>query len=261
MKKKIIKKKMKILKFNSIKSGIKKGLTVSSLPPKIAIFYSHPLIRILRVIGGFSAVIVLTKNYTFFPYPLDYVLMFLAIIQLFQIVIISIIKITYSIRKLIYKPEEFEVRNSPLDKYATQIAKLIYCWKFTCSTVGGGVGIIASGAVVDQLLEEAGQDKIFLPFLGNKFKFILNTRHPQDPNLIYNNFKISLNKLSLATQESELFKNAIKKISDEDLSSYNLTNEDKEAVQEGILDLLKASELERTNLRNELIKLLESKKN
>jgi len=252
---------MKNINFNSIKLGIKKGLIIPTLPPKIDKFYSHPITRILRVIGGFCAVMVLTKNYTYFPYPLDYVTIFFAAIQLFQIVVISIIKLFYSIRKLIFKPEEFEVRNSPLDKYATQIAKLLYCWKFTCTTVGGGVGIIAGGAVLDQVLEEAGHEKLFLPFLGNKFKFILNAKNPQDPNLLYTNFKNSLDKLSKATADSELMRDAVAKITSEDLDNYNLTIEDKKAIKEGILELLKSSETDRTSLRNELINLLEKKNN
>jgi hypothetical protein len=51
----------------------------------------------------------------------------IALLQVMQIVIISIIKSIYGIRKLIKNPEEFEVRNSPLNHYATLIGKLTYC--------------------------------------------------------------------------------------------------------------------------------------
>jgi len=107
---------MKNYNLNNLKLGIKKGLSIPTLPSKIDFYYSHPSTRILRVIGGFIAMLVLTKNHTSFSYPLDIILMCIAIIQLIQIVIISIIKVVYSIRKIIKNPEEFEVRNSPLNR-------------------------------------------------------------------------------------------------------------------------------------------------
>ena len=64
------------------------------------------------------------------------------IIQLMQIVIISIIKVIYGIRKLSKNPKNFQVLNSPLNKYASQLASLAYCWRVGCTAVGGGVGII-----------------------------------------------------------------------------------------------------------------------
>lgn len=249
----------KKLDFNSIKLGIKKGISIPTLPYKFNRIYSHFFIRILRVIGGFFAIMVLTKNHTLFPYPFDYIAIFIAIIQIFQIIIISIIKVIYSIKKLIKNPKEFEVRNSPLNRYASQIAQLVYCWKFTCTAVGGGVGIIASGAAIDQLLEAGGHSKVFLPFLGRPVKFLLAPNEPQSPSLIYENYKKKLTELSHATAKADLFKEAINKISNEDLSNYDLKDEDAEAVKQGIAELIRASEEDRTALREELLKLLDKK--
>lgn len=99
--------------YTSIKLGIKKGMSIPTLPPKVEKFYSHPIMRICRVIGGFCAVLVLSKNHIFLPDPLNFLCLYVALLQLLFIVIISIIKLIFSIRKLIYNSHEFEVRNSP----------------------------------------------------------------------------------------------------------------------------------------------------
>ena len=51
-----------IFSWTSIKKGILKGFSVPLLPDSINKVYNLPLIRILRVIGGFSAILVITKN-------------------------------------------------------------------------------------------------------------------------------------------------------------------------------------------------------
>lgn len=42
-----------------------------------------------------------------------------------------------------------------------------------CTVIGSSVGVIAGGAVFDQLLEEAGQGKIFLPFMAKGVQFFI----------------------------------------------------------------------------------------
>lgn len=115
---------------NSVKLGIVKGYKISTLPNKIEIYYSHPLIRIFRIIGGFCAVLVWTNNYSSFPDPLKYITLYIAIIQLSQIMIITIIRIIYSIRKMIKSPEDFEIRNSPsFNIYRLNNLREINSWK------------------------------------------------------------------------------------------------------------------------------------
>jgi len=171
--------KLKIkIDYTSIKLGVKKGMSIPTLPPKVEKFYSHPIMRIFRVIGGFCAVLVLTKNYTYLSYPFDFLCMYVAFLQMLFIVIISIIKSIYSIRKLIYNSKEFEVRNSPLNRFASQIGTLVYCWKYACSTASAGVGLIGSGAIIDQLLEEGGHSKIFLPYLASYLNKVMVNNNP-----------------------------------------------------------------------------------
>ena len=153
-------------KWNSIKLGVKKGLSISMLPPAVERFYTNPIVRVFRVIGGICLTLLILKKYTLFIYPLNYVIMFLGVLQIILIIIISWIKIIYSIYRLIKDPKDFEVINSPLDSLATHITKLIFCWKFSCGAIGNTVAVIAGGAAVDLVLEEAGYEKVFVPLLG-----------------------------------------------------------------------------------------------
>lgn len=115
----ILKNKLQNIKTNfkikldrsSFVKGIKKGYSVSTLPVKLEKFYNHIFIRILRVIGGICFVILVTKLYLNLPENLHLIIIIISAIQITQIIIILIIKIFYGIYKLLYKKEEFEVRN------------------------------------------------------------------------------------------------------------------------------------------------------
>lgn len=46
---------------------IKLGWSTPTLPDNVLLFQMHPLIRVLRVLGGISTVLVLTKKSVLFP--------------------------------------------------------------------------------------------------------------------------------------------------------------------------------------------------
>ena len=83
--------------FNDIKLVIAKAQTFPSLPSRLKTIYSHPITRILRVIGGLITLLVILQKYTFFPYPFDIICLYIAIFHLFQIIFISITKVVYGI--------------------------------------------------------------------------------------------------------------------------------------------------------------------
>ena len=95
---------IKKLNTNSLYLGFKKGYNLSILPEKIEKIYSLIFVRILRVIGGISFLLVLTSKYLMFPLYLQKVILILGIIQSLQMLIIFIIKIIYGIytRPLFY---------------------------------------------------------------------------------------------------------------------------------------------------------------
>ena len=73
-----------------------------------------------------------------------YIQLFLLIttcLHLTQVSIILIIKLCFSLYTLILKKKKFEVRNSPLNKYASLISQALYCMKFGCAVAGAGAPI------------------------------------------------------------------------------------------------------------------------
>lgn len=80
---------------NSIYLGFIRAYSIPTLPAKVELIYSHIFIRILRFIGGFSCLLVLTKTHLMLPAFLHLFLSILASIQMTQIILILIIKIFY----------------------------------------------------------------------------------------------------------------------------------------------------------------------
>jgi hypothetical protein len=83
--------------------------------------------------------------------------------------LIFIIKIFYGIYTLIYKKEIFEVRNSPLNRYATILGQVLYCVNFGCAATGIGATFIAGGVAYDTLLVESVRERKFLTFMAQAY--------------------------------------------------------------------------------------------
>ncbi len=107
----MINKIKQIFNWASLKKGVIKGYSIPLLPDNINKFYNLPLIRGLRIIGGYCAVLILTKSYLHLPEIIRWIVLVFGIIQLLQIVIISIIKVIYGIKKLKNNSKNFEVTN------------------------------------------------------------------------------------------------------------------------------------------------------
>ena len=167
-----IKKLLNKIEKNSIYLGILKGYNIGILPEKVYKIYNNIFIRILRFIGGVCLFLVLTSYYLSLPIILHKIIIIIGFIQSIQIVIILLIKIIYGVYTLKYKSKDFEVRNSPLNHYATHIARIIYCAKIGCAVTGGTAATIAAGASFDSVLEAAGREKIFVPMLGSLYKSV-----------------------------------------------------------------------------------------
>jgi len=150
---------------NSFYLGFIRAYSIPTLPAKVELFYSHIFVRILRFIGGLSFLLVVTKLSLFLPRFLHLVLAILASIQITQIILILIIKFFYGIYTLIYKKEKFEVRNSPLNRYATILGQVLYCVNFGCAATGIGATFIAGGVAYETLLVESVREIKFLTFM------------------------------------------------------------------------------------------------
>lgn len=76
----------------SIKKGVIKGYNIKPLPDNIDNFINNIYIRILRVIGGISIVLALSKQYLDLPLVIQNMVLCLALLQFNQITVISLIK-------------------------------------------------------------------------------------------------------------------------------------------------------------------------
>lgn len=129
---------------NSFYLGFMRAYNVPMLPKKIEVIYSNIYVRVLRFIGGVCLLLVLTNKHLLLPIYLHKFIIVVGAIQSIQILLIFIIKIIYGLYTLIYKSKDFEIRNSPLNQYATHLAKILYCAKVGCIVSGGAAGTIAA---------------------------------------------------------------------------------------------------------------------
>ena len=247
--------------FSSIKKGIIKAYSIPLLPENVSRVYNHIIIRILRVIGGLSVLLVLSKNYTVLLFPFNWIVLLFAVIQIVQIIIISILKITYGIRKIINNPDEFEIRNSPLNHYASLLAKLGYCWRFGCTAVGGGVGVIAGGAAIDQVLQEAGKPKIFLPLMAKAYNSVTGHTSIHNPEGVYDNYVTRIKNLSSAEERSKFIEQSLDKINKVDLSEYGLSESDTSDIKKAITEMQKQSDIDKKAIAKNIIDEIEKLKN
>ena len=157
---------------NSFYLGFMKAYNVPILPKKIENIYSNIYVRVLRFIGGVCLLLILTNKHLLLPVYLHKLIIVVGAIQSIQILIIFIIKIIYGLYTLMYKSKDFEVRNSPLNHYATHLARILYCAKWGCAITGSAAGTIAAGASFDLVLEAAGREKIFIPMVGSMYKSV-----------------------------------------------------------------------------------------
>ena len=154
--------------------GIKKGWNAPMLPKYIENINNNPLIRIFRVLGGISIVTVLTKSHFYLGFPISYIILIFALMHFMYITIISFIKLYYGI--IIFKSDKLDIRNSPLDRFATTAGKLLYCWKYGCQAGSAGLGLVGTSFMIDSILE-AGNQEIEKIKNMEKGKLVENAAH------------------------------------------------------------------------------------
>jgi len=95
--------------------GIKKGNSIQILPDKILLIINHPISRVLRVIGGISFLLTISRNIIL----LTTNIILIIIIQILGIIFISycLILNIYKIKRVIeiIRNKEYEVRDSTVD--------------------------------------------------------------------------------------------------------------------------------------------------
>lgn len=167
-----------------LKLALIKTYNISFLPNRIDTLYNTMLMRIFRVIGGFSLILIITGKYNlFFDFVIP-IILFLGIIQSILISIIYIIKIVYGLYIIIFKPELFEIRNSPINPLATFLARVLTCAKYGCQGVGVGASLLATAMATDEVLAASGRPRVLIPFIANRINDVFG--EPLGPENINN---------------------------------------------------------------------------
>jgi hypothetical protein len=210
--------------FKRILTGLKLGWNTPTLPEKVIKFQGHPLIRVFRVLGGVSTVLVLTKKSLIFPGFFLYIFLLLTLAFFIYHTVISYYRIIHMYKTL--KSDKLNVRNSPLDKLGSIAAKTLWCIKGSCDQLPHlGLGL-SLGAVTDQILENSGRDPIFMPFLGSMLNKMIGGETVGD---IYNNRKEVYKELLKLDREEKLLaedKQSLEAL----LRSGFLSEEDKKVI-------------------------------
>jgi hypothetical protein len=190
--------------------GIKKSNNIQILPNKILLIINNPISRILRVMGGISFILTISKNIIL----LTTNKIIIIIIQILGIIFISyclMLNIYRVIRIIkIIRNKEYEVRNSPLNKIASLSSQVIMCFKGVCY-IGGTTGtVLGVGLGLDKILNESGRSAIFKPATSIIVDKILNNIGIPNTNIPKSNdIKLDTNdKLLDFIKENE--KNKIK---------------------------------------------------
>jgi len=142
------------------------------------------------------------------PAFLHLFLSIVASIQITQIIIILIIKFFYGLYTIIYKKEKFEIRNSPLNRYASLISQALYCIKIGCTVTGAGASFIAGGAAYDSVLEQSGRNAVFVPFMAKTYNSVFG----EGPNKKINTYiEKNVSSETANTQNQESVTEVLKK--------------------------------------------------
>ena len=156
---------LKQFKLNPYFKAVYNGIYIKPLPDNLYKIYDNIFFRIFRVLGGLSALIVLSRINLSLPNFIQYILLSLGLFQLIQMTLFSFLKFIYIYRKWKYQPEEFKVRDYPLNRYLTLLTKGITCLNMACILGFSACCILGIGLFIDRILDNLGQLKVFQPLL------------------------------------------------------------------------------------------------
>ena len=152
-----------------LKLAVIRTYNISFLPYKIETLYNTMLMRIFRVVGGFSLILIISGKYNLFFEILHPVIFVLGIIQSILISIIFLIKLVYGLYIIIFKPELFIIRNSPVRPISSFLTRVLTCAKYGCQGVGVGTSLLSTAMATDEVLAASGRPRVCIPFIAARF--------------------------------------------------------------------------------------------
>jgi hypothetical protein len=150
--------------------GAKKGIGTPTLPNHIIMINNNPIARIFRVMGGISILLILTHKLDYLGDGLLYfsaLALCTALAWLFCLYLLFLTHHRFKHMLKVLKSDQLDVRNSPLDRFASITARIILCSKGLCETAAP-VGVVFGGMVgIDELRKAKGLEPFFLPKLAD----------------------------------------------------------------------------------------------
>jgi len=125
----------KLTLFNIITIGIKKGWSHPTLPKNLLKLQLHPFIRIFKLLGGISILIILTKVYEKCNISVLYISIILSILYIKYNTYLNYYRIKHIYSSI--KKGDLDVNKNPLYKYASLFSKLIFGLKGFCKVATG----------------------------------------------------------------------------------------------------------------------------
>lgn len=130
--------------------GLKKGWLHPTLPKILLKLELHPFIIKFKLLSIISILLILTKAYEKFNINVIYILIIIS--GLF--VIYKTFLNYYRIQHIYYsiKKGALDVRNSPIDRYASLFSRFIFCFKGCCQVAAGNGLAISIITVIDTVI-------------------------------------------------------------------------------------------------------------
>jgi hypothetical protein len=227
---------------------------IPTLPDHIIKLQAHPTIRVYRIIGGLSFLIMISKTHLNYPNYAFYLVISISIFFTIYQFYLSYHRIKHFIK--IMKSDKLEVRNSPLDRLAYLSAKALWCLKIGCDQaqpIGLALGLMIA---YDEILKGGNNEALFMPLLGEMLnKVSPSNNEPTTSKLIQDaldNIKDNKNSIN--------FNNSIL----DQVKDLNLSGDfTKDEVKE-IEDILKNNQDKLNNknseLKSKILELLDKEK-
>jgi len=194
-------------RLNSIFKGALLALKTHTLPQHIIDFLKNPLVRILRVLGGLSVMLILSNKL------LDYSIVYTYVAMLFSVIFLGLhLYINfYRVKNIItiLKSDKFDVRNSPINVLLRASSRIILCIKGTCEGAVPITTAMTVGFGIDQILDASGREKVFTPF----FAEYLN-RVAGNPDSTTRKINDLTNRSKVLVEDENAYNESIESISD-----------------------------------------------
>lgn len=160
------------LKDTSFYKGVKKGYSIELLPGFIKKYYHNRFNKLFRIVGGIFTILVVSNMHLYLNFFfIDYMIMFISVLFLLQVLILNVIRMIYGIYLFIYKREVFQVKNSPVNVLATKWSMITICFKYgVCAPLAFLGTITTLGVVGDTIHVAAGGNPVFVPWVASNWK-------------------------------------------------------------------------------------------